>query len=437
MSTMPSHDVVVIGGGPSGSITALRAVRRGLRVALLEGSRHPRFHIGESFLARNLDLLRELGLEERLSRIPLIQKLGASFALGNEEELTDFHFGDAFEGDSFEAFNIERAPFDAMLFDAAREAGAEAFQEYKVTEILRVADGDVAVRVAAPDGERLLRARYLVDASGQATMLGRHLGVREVLPDLRKVAYFAHYENVKRRSGVAGGYPVVVMCREGWFWMIPIDAERTSIGLVVDADFVRRVDVHATKMLAWSIARTPLMRHLTRGAIAPAKNRTTADFSYVCRPFAGPGYFLVGDAATFVDPIFSTGVCLGMMTGVLAADSIWSMLNEGKSPRRVRQRYISYFSDASGIFFRLVRCHYKHPFRELFLQRRGPLGVHKAILSILSGNVFPKARWALVWRLHLMTSFAGVQRYFAVAPRRAEFSLLETARNDPRLPPVG
>jgi flavin-dependent dehydrogenase len=425
MSTESAYDVVVIGGGPSGSTAALRAARRGLRVALLEGARHPRFHVGESFLPRNLDLLRELGVEDKLSRIPRVQKLGASFALGGEDELTNFDFSEGFAGDSFEAFNIERAPFDAMLFEAAREAGAEAVEDCRVTEILHLSEGDVAIRATGPGGERLVRASYLLDASGQATVLGRHLGVREVHSDLRKVAYFAHYRNVKRRSGEAGGYPIVIMCREGWFWLIPIDPQRTSLGLVADADLIKGLDVPASEMLAWGISRTPLMSHLTEGAAAPARNGVTADFSYVCRPFAGAGYFLVGDAATFMDPIFSTGVCLGMMTGVLAADSVWSVLREGASPATVRRRYIKYFSAASGIFFRFVRAHYEHSFREIFLQRRGPLEVHRAVISILSGNVFPKARWALVWRLHLMMVFAGLQRHLSLAPKRPDFSMLE------------
>jgi flavin-dependent dehydrogenase len=320
-----------------------------LRTILLEGGRHPRFHVGESFLPRNLDLIRELGLSERLDRIPRVQKLGASFALGDEEELTDFHFEDGFEGDSSEAFNIERAPFDQMLFEAAREAGAEACEDSKVTEIVRLTDGDVVVRTASPGGERLLSARYLLDASGQAAVLGRHLGQRKVHESFRKVAYFAHYRNVGRRPGVAGGYPVVVMCREGWFWIIPIDAERTSVGLVADAGLVKRAQVPPTRMLAWGIRHTPLMRRLAEGAIGPDHNGVTADFSYSCRPFAGSGYYLVGDAAIFLDPIFSTGVCLGMMTGRLAADSVWAVLREGADPRRVRRRYTRYFGGSSGI----------------------------------------------------------------------------------------
>jgi flavin-dependent dehydrogenase len=168
------------------------------------------------------------------------------------------------------------------------------------------------------------------------------------------------------------------------------------------------------------------MRQLTDGAAAPDRNGVTADFSYVCRPFAGPGYFLVGDAATFMDPIFSTGVYLGMMTGVLAADSV-AALRDGANPQRVRRRYSRYFSGATGVFFRLIRAHYEHSFRELFLERRGPLAVHRAVISILSGNVFPKARWQLRWRLQLMLALAQVQKHVMLAPRRSEHSMLEAS----------
>jgi 2-polyprenyl-6-methoxyphenol hydroxylase-like FAD-dependent oxidoreductase len=149
-----------------------------------------------------------------------------------------------------------------------------------------------------------------------------------------------------------------------------------------------------------------------------------ADFSYRCDPYAGPGYFLVGDAATFLDPIFSTGVCLGMMSGVRAAEGIEAILRRGEAPKRVRRDYIRYVEGSSSVFFRLVELYYQSSFRGLFLESSGPLQVHRAVLSILAGNVFPRPVFALRWRMKLFELLVALNRWFPLATRRERFSLM-------------
>ncbi|HEV3074188.1 MAG TPA: tryptophan 7-halogenase, partial [Thermoanaerobaculia bacterium] len=208
-----------------------------------------------------------------------------------------------------------------------------------------------------------------------------------------------------------------------WFWIIPIDERRDSIGLVMDADAARRVGVPADRMLEWGIARCPLLRRRTAAAERPAGNVVCADFSYRCEPFSGPGYFLVGDAAAFLDPIFSTGVCLGMMSAVEAARGVVAMLRHGESARRVRRRYNRFVAGSSTPLFRMVRYYYRHSFRELFLSGSGPLAVHNATLSVLAGSVFPRLAFQLRWRLELFFLMVRANRYLPLAPRREPFSL--------------
>lgn len=414
-----TYDALVAGGGPGGATAALAMARAGLSVRLCERARFPRFHIGESFLPRNFELIRELGLEERLRALPHVEKRGAEFAFGHGRDFQLFPFTGGLVGDPDEAFSTERGAFDAMLLDEARRAGAEVEEGSGVREITRLAEGDV--RVVTDAGEEVA-ARLLLDCTGQATLVGRHLDTRQVISDLKKVAYWGHFEGVERRPGTEGGYTRIVMCDEGWFWVIPIDQRRDSIGLVMDAAEARRAGLPAQQMLAWAVARCPLLRRQTANARHPESNMVCADFSYRCRPYSGPGYFLVGDSATFVDPIFSTGVCLAMMSAMEAARAA-ALLRQGASPAAVRRRYGRFVEQSSTPFFRMVHGYYQHSFRELFLNGTGPLAVHKAALSVLAGSVFPRPVWALRWRLWLLFLMMRANRHLPLVKRRDHFSL--------------
>ena len=423
-NTEAPYDVVIIGGGPGGSVAALELARRKFRVVVLEKTRFPRFHIGESLVPHTYALLKQLGLEDAVKKVPHLRKWGAEFATGDcpADRTSRFTFDTGYIPGGM-TLNVERAPFDEMLLREAKKAGAEVRQDTAVKKVLRLADGDVAVK--AEDGD-VVRARYLLDASGQGTVIARHLGTKRPLEEecFRKVAHFEHFENVKRLPGAEEGHPAIVTCEEGWFWIINIDERRTSVGLVMDADAARRTGVAPDRLLRWGMQRCPLVRERTADATGPERNQVIANFSYRCRPYAGEGHFLVGDAAAFIDPIFSTGVYVATIGALKAADVLTEVLRGRTTAAKARRQYVRHMEGGTAVFFRLIRQYYDPSFRDLFLNGTGPYQMHRAVLAALAGHVFPRPAWPIRWRLALFNFHVWLNRYVALVPRQSRFSLL-------------
>jgi flavin-dependent dehydrogenase len=420
---MTRYDVIIIGAGPAGSTAALLLAREGFRVVVLEKEKFPRFHIGESILPQNFPLVQELGIEPALRRLPHLDKFGAEFGMGDDSNTTRFNFDSALIPGS-RTFNIERDHFDKMLMDEARAAGAEVRENSAVREIARLTHGDVSVVTTTG---QTLSAKVLLDASGHGTVVGRHLGLRKPVADtnLHKVAYFEHFNDVERLPGDDDGHPSIIMTSEGWFWLIGLSERKTSVGFVTYPEFIKRVGVPANRMLQWAVARCPLVRHRMRNAIGVATNRVLADFSYTCKPFAGDGYFLVGDAACFLDPIFSTGVTLAMTSAREAARHTTALLRNQTTPAAAQRTYIDFVTGSTGVFWKLIRNYYNHSFRELFLNGTGPMQVHRAVISILAGHVFPRPPLSLRWRLQLFWFFMRVNQFVPLVPRRKRFLLMD------------
>lgn len=423
-------DAVILGGGPAGATAGIELARSGRRVLLLEKQVFPRFHVGESMMPVGRDMIHRLGLADQLATLPQVPKHGAEFGFPGtpDDETLRFAFTQSLSEGPIVSMNIERSHHDKMLLDAAREAGCDVREGVRVEAIERLAHHDVAVRV----GGEVVRAKWLLDASGQATVVAKHLGTKRGIPSLRNTAFFGHFTGVERLRGDEEGYPTIVMFDEGWFWIIPINDTVTSCGLVMHQDAVKRAGVPSRQMLRWAVERCPLVARRMRDATFPETSHCVSDYSYRCEPYAGPGFFLVGDAATFVDPIFSTGVALGMASGIEAAKLIGAIDTGTLTPQAAQKRYIRFVKGSTKLLFELVHNYYDHSFRELMMNGTGPAQMHRAVISLLAGHVFPRPAWRLAWRLRLMQFNARLQRYVSLVPRHATYSLFDAVANPMR-----
>ncbi|MEO6486741.1 MAG: NAD(P)/FAD-dependent oxidoreductase [Thermoanaerobaculia bacterium] len=377
------RDVIVIGGGPAGSTAATLLARKGFSVLLLERDRFPRFQIGESLLPYNNDLFDRLGVTDQLKAGSFHPKYGAEFLTGDGSVGYTFRFDSSLPAPYHRSFQVKRAEFDHLLLRNAGASGVEVKEEMPVTSI-ELSDPKCVV-VQTGTGERF-DARFVVDASGHGSFLGSRVGQKADVASLKKVAFFAHYKGVPRADGRDAGNTVIVVIRNAWFWLIPVTDEVTSVGLVVDREHFVACGLTAQQILDKTIAATPFVAERMRNAERLTEVYARKDFSYRMRNTAGRNFVLVGDAAGFLDPIFSTGVFLAMSSADIAADAIESRLRTG-SMRRLR-RYERSIGGALGKYFRFISRFYDRAFLEVFLQPKKRFGLLPAIVGLLAGNVY-------------------------------------------------
>ncbi len=417
-------DVVIIGAGPSGSIAAIELARAGLDVVVVDRSEFPRFRIGESMLPYAQRLLEDLDLMDRVRALPHVVKKGLEIEFGDgRREAAGIPFAEMIGSGLKQTFNIRRSIFDRMLADTAAEFGAEYRFGESVAGFDSLTQGDVRVRL---DGGSI-HADWLIDASGQACVLGRHLGTRKFLPGFRNVSYFEHFEGVRRNTGDRDGFATLAMCREGWFWMIPIDANVTSIGAVIDDRLAREIPVPANRRLQWCIEHCPAMASRMADAVGPETNQTVGDFSYTCGTHAADGWFMVGDAAAFIDPVWSTGVTLGLDGGVFAAHRIIDVAKGRMRAVNATAAHHKRVTRLRSVFLGLIRNFYDHSFRELIVSGHGPLGVHRAVVNMLAGEVFSGVPFSVRWRWDLMMGMREFNRFRPLNERIRPHSLLQSA----------
>jgi flavin-dependent dehydrogenase len=413
-------DVIVIGGGPAGSTAATLLARKGFSVTLLERERFPRFQIGESLLPYNNDLFQRLGVTGQLTNGDFHPKYGAEFLTGDGKVGYTFRFDRNLAERYHQSFQVKRSEFDLLLLRNAASSGVEVREATPVTSV-DLADPVRAV-VTTAAGDRL-EARFVVDASGHGSVIGSRVGEKEPIEALKKVAVFAHYSGVPRGEGRNAGNTVIVVIRDAWFWLIPITAGLMSVGVVVDRDHLKSCGLTPEELLERTIAATPWVADRMKNAERTTQIYTRKDFSYEMRRLIGPNFALVGDAAGFLDPIFSTGVFMAMQSADIASEAIAERLTSG-GMKRLR-RYERRMSDALRKYFRFISYFYRPEFLEVFLQPQDRFGLIPVIVGVLAGNVF--AQKANRFKLWLFFSMVRLQKTRGIVAPRIEWESLPGA----------
>ena len=375
-------DFAVAGGGPAGTSAAISLAQRGRSVVLFERETFPRFHIGESLLSTVNDAFAILGVTEQMAAAGFPKKLGARLITHDGESGRGVDFSTVTEVRTPQTYQVPRATFDQILLDRARAVGVDVREE---THIASCEFTNDAATVAWSGGS--VRVQAIVDATGRNGLLARKFNLRVDEPRLANIAIYSHYSGVPLLDDDRPNDIRIVACEDaGWFWLIPIADQLMSVGVVIPKNlFLQMPDASNEERLERAIAETPEVARLMQNAKREWPVRVEKDFSYSASAYAGDRWILAGDAGSFLDPVFSTGVSIAMESGIEAAAELdralarkrFSARQFAEFSRRQRRRYET--------FRRFVIGFYTPEFRDLFFDSDPPKRIFQATATVLSG----------------------------------------------------
>jgi flavin-dependent dehydrogenase len=355
-----SVDVIVIGGGPAGSAAATMLARKGWEVTVLERARFPRDHVGESLLPASIPILEELGALPAVENAGFLHKFGATMVWGSGDRPWSWYFKETSQRYPH-SYQVWRPQFDQILLDNARAHGVTVLEDHRVTEV--IFDDGEAVGVAFNSGDGVTgeaECRFVVDASGQSTLLAHHLDGKRWDPFFQNLAVYSYFTGAEPLPEPDQNNIFIESYQHGWLWSIPLHTGRSSVGAVVDSktgqDGIQRNGPRA--FLEAQLAQSKHMCIMLKHAQMDSEPSVVRDWSYTAEKLFGPGYILAGDAACFVDPLFSSGVHLALMSGVLAAAYVTTALNEPSMADEAGQVYQELYLKEYNQFREMARLFY-------------------------------------------------------------------------------
>ena len=361
-------DVIVAGGGPGGSTLATLVAMAGHHVVLLEKEKFPRYQIGESLLPSTVHgICRLTGVADELAKAGFTKKRGGTQRWGANPEPWTFAFSISpkMTGETSYAYQVERSRFDQILLDHARHTGVDVREQHTVTGVIDDSDRIRGVTYTDTDGnEGTIHAKYVVDASGNKSRIHQHTGAtRKYSEFFRSLALFGYFEGGKRLPEPNSGNILSCAFDSGWFWYIPLSPTLTSVGAVVRRELASKIQGDPEEALTALIAECPTIADYLRDAKRVTEGqygqlRTRKDYSYANTKFWRPGMALVGDAACFVDPVFSSGVHLATYGALLAARSINTVLAQAASEDAAFHEFERRYHREYGVFYEFLVSFY-------------------------------------------------------------------------------
>ena len=391
-------DVAVIGGGPAGSTAAALLARRGHRVIALEKAHHPRFHIGESLLPMNLPVFQRLGVLDKVRALGVF-KPGADFEADNERGYNTYAFARAIGNSPPHAYQVWRQDFDRMLYEHARECGADAREGHEVVSVEQRTPRDTRLDVRTDDGRSYrLQASYVVDATGRDALLSTRRKLRRKNSQHQSAAIFGHYRGAEQRAGEDAGNISIYSFEHGWMWMIPLPDGVMSVGAVCRPDYLKQRKGRTVEFLRDTLMQNrALWQRLAKAELIGNEVRVTGNYSYDSARMGGPGWVLIGDAFAFLDPVFSSGVYLAMSGAEQAVNVVDAALREPASEigllRELEKRQRAGMERFSFFIYRfngpILQQMFRHPSNTWQLEQ--------SVISMLAGDLFdtPKVLWRL------------------------------------------
>ena len=354
-----SCDIAVIGGGPGGSACATLLADQGYRVVLLERAKFPREHVGESLLPASIPVLEQIGAMPAIENAGFVVKHGATLVWGKDPEPWSWYFADD-PGQRPTSFQVVRSEFDHILLQNAAEHGVDVREQHQVLDIELSGDSVTGVKYLHDGEAGEITCRFLVDASGQAAILSRKLKLHQWDEYFKNLAVYGYYENAAHLDPPNNGNIFIESYEHGWLWKIPLHTGVTSVGAVVDKDIGQQGlrELGPRGFLEAQVALAPHTKQLLSDATLVDEPDVERDWSYTSKQFAGDGYVLVGDAACFVDPLFSSGVHLALGSATLAANYVKSALEAPQTRAQAAQLYESLYRKQYDYFHLTAQLFY-------------------------------------------------------------------------------
>ena len=352
-------DIVVIGGGPGGSACATLLADQGYRVVLLERAKFPREHVGESLLPASIPVLEQIGVMPVIEAAGFVVKRGATLVWGKDPEPWSWYFADD-PGQRPTSFQVVRSEFDHILLKNAAEHGVDVREEHQVLNVMFDGERPTGVRYTNDGNMGEIECRFLADASGQAALLSRTLELHQWDEHFRNLAVYGYYRNAGHLEPPNDGNIFIESYEHGWLWKIPLHTGVTSVGAVVDKEVGQQGlrELGSKGFLEAQVALAPHTKELLVDATLVDEPDVERDWSYTSKQFAGDGFVLVGDAACFVDPLFSSGVHLALGSAVLAADYVRAALEEPQTRDQAAQLYESLYRKQYDYFHLTAQLFY-------------------------------------------------------------------------------